>query len=82
MELMSDLRSIIALIEDGRLNAARAKWNSLPEQFRIAVLRFAIAITQHDLDSLDKIEMDSDYGPFTLDKSFCLGVLRVAYSMS
>jgi len=62
------LQEVIKLWDDGCVNAARQKWSCLAEEFRLAVLKFAVAILQdpESVASCPHVHMESLWGEFDL----------------
>jgi len=60
----------LELAAAGRLTAARSMWLELPEDFRVLVLRFAVAVRQRK-ERIDFVaHLDSPHGEFEISPEF------------
>lgn len=68
-EAMVILRDAIELKKSGRVNAAKAQWETLPAEFRTAVLGFIISLVELGEQCKPKwVSFSSPWGGFTLSR--------------
>lgn len=68
-----ELESVLLLAEAGRKHTAKSVWDKLPEDFRKAVLRFALACIANVRAGLQvacEVTFKTRYGYFTLTDGY------------